>query len=306
MNSADDRQSRLLRSIVRLVSWLLTAASLVIGVPKAAGQSAAELGLSDPLVVQMQQQTAARLLTPVERLELDGQSLRDVVRFIAELTQADLTPLWITDRRPDGLDPEAQITLKARDTTALGLLEMVLDRADREAGRSDVEASTWQFTRYGGFEFGPRPLLNRRQRLAIYDVQDLLFIVPDYDEIPDFDLNSVVSQAGQGGGGGGQSPFQSTDQDPERPTQEELVEELIDVIQRFVEPDQWEAAGGDGGSIEFYRGALMVRGADYIHRQLIGYSWWPGGSKRVTAADGSRRMTLDDRGVDLGALAGRP
>ena len=67
-------------------------------------------------------------------------------------------------------------------------------------------------------------------------------------------------------------------------TPEDEAQTIINLIIQFVEPDQWRDNGGDGGSITFYQGALLVRAPDYMHRQLVGYSFWP----TTTTARGAR------------------
>lgn len=139
----------------------------------------------------------------------------------------------------------------------------------------------------GRVEVGPKSRLNRNKRLEMYDIQDLLFRVNDYAEVPELDLDSAIQQGGQGGGGGGGgSIFEDSEEEREnQPTQEEQAQQLIDLIIEFVEPEQWRDNGGDGGTITFYRGGiLLVRAPDYMHRQLGGYSFWPTSLGRTATA----------------------
>ncbi len=271
------------------------AASLPLGVGAVALTAAtatvsAQSFDEDPAATALKRQTLARLMQRVT-VELQEQRLEDVVRFIETVTQTDLDPLWLDDRTGTGLDPETLITLGVKEVTALTLLERVLEKADASSG---FEGSTWQFTRTGAFEFGPRERLNRRTNLVIYDITDLLTEVPDYDNAPDFDLNTIFQQGGQqGGGGGGQSPFQGGQQDIDRETMEEKAQEVIDLIVTIVEPEQWLDNGGDSSSVRYFRGSLIVRAPDYVHRQLVGYPWWPARFQRVRVVEGRRYVTLN-------------
>jgi len=285
---------RLARLAACSAALVAGAAVLTVSPAPAAGQITLR---EDPQSIASKQQTAARMMRRIEEVDLQDQRLEDIVRFIRSVTQADIEPIWRDTAGGIGLDREQTVTLAARDVTALTFLEMVLEKVNRDAAFG--ESATWQFTRYGTLEFGPREALNRRQRLEVYDVNDLLFQVPDYDEAPEFDLDSIFSQGGEGGGGGGQSPFQTQDQDPERLTEEELIERLMDILRTFVETEQWQVNGGQGGTMEEYRGTLMIRAADYIHRQLAGYTWWPSVAQTTTVQDGRQTTTLRDAGIDF-------
>ena len=131
----------------------------------------AQMSDEDPVVIRMKQQTLARLMKPVS-VELDGQRLEDVVQFIADVTQADITPLWIDDRNLEGLDKDTPITASIKKMSALSMLEVVLDKAAASSGA--FEEATWQFSKYGTFEFGPKSRLNRRKGVELYDINDLL------------------------------------------------------------------------------------------------------------------------------------
>lgn len=250
----------------------------------------AQFDREDPVVIAMKRQTLARLMKPVT-VELDGQRLEDVVRFIADVTQADITPLWIDDRNPIGLDKDTPITANIKNANALQLLEIVLDKAAADGG---FDEGSWQFSKYGNFEFGPKERLNRRKKVVLYDINDLLIAIPDYDNAPAFNLNTVFQQAGQQSGGGGTSPFQTNQQQLNDPFDRQAkIDELTDLIITTVEPDQWVDNGGEAATIREFRGNLFINAPDYIHRQLFGYRWWPGQNQRVNYKKDRRYVTLD-------------
>lgn len=264
----------------------VTGVGMTIAVPTASAQFNDE----DPHVVLLKRQTLARLMRPVT-VELSEHRLEDVVQFIGDVTQADITPLWISDRNPVGLDPETQVTLTARDVTALQLLEMVLDKI---SGDADYDAATWQFTKYGGFEFGPKERLNRRKRVEMYDINDMLMDVPDYDNAPEFDLNTVFQLGGQqGGGGGGASPFQDQGTDIDRRDRQDKIDDITELLITTVETEQWVDNGGEAATFREIRGSLFVNAPDYVHRQINGYPWWPSRYQKANSRNGRRYVSLD-------------
>ncbi len=298
----DIRFKRVHAATRRLIAGLALGTTAVAGTALPAGialaasagattTASAQFDREDPVIVAMKRQTLARLMKPVT-VELDGQRLEDVVQFIADVTQADITPLWIDDRNVVGLDKDTTITANAKNASALQLLEIVLDKAAAEGG---FDEGSWQFSKYGNFEFGPKERLNRRKKVVLYDINDLLIAIPDYDNAPAFDLNTVFQQAGQqGGGGGGQSPFQVNQQINQNPFDRQAkIDELTDLIITTVEPDQWVDNGGEAATIREFRGNLFINAPDYVHRQLFGYQWWSGRNQTVKYVNDRRYVTLD-------------
>jgi hypothetical protein len=227
-------------------------------------------------------------------IDLSDQRLEDVLNFIVEVTGAELEPVWTTDNA-EGLDRDARITLSANNLPALTLLERVLEKA-----QTDFRQHTWQLTSYGTVEVGPKERLNRSRRLVIYDVNDLLTELPRFYDAPQIDLQGVLQQSQ--GGGGGQSPFNQNQQDQRDEAEEEerremRVQRLIDLITTFIETEQWQDNGGDGGTIRYFQGTLLINAPDYMHRQINGYSFWPERSAR-TSASGRRYVSLNmDTGI---------
>ncbi|MFN0012589.1 MAG: hypothetical protein ACKVS8_13205 [Phycisphaerales bacterium] len=227
----------------------------------------------------------------VVNIELNETRLEDVMKFVIEQTGIDAEIFWKTDSG-DGLDQETLVSLRIKNMTAMEMLDKVLEvTADGQ-----IE-NAWQMTNRGIMQIGPKSRLNKFKRVEIYDITDLLLILPIHDEAPQVDLDKVLQQSGGGGGGGG-SPFSgATNQQKEKLAKdykEQRAREIIEVVTQLVEPQQWIDGGGDGGTIiykESFPGQIIVTAADYIHRGLNGYRWWPaartspGGTKRYVSLD---------------------
>lgn len=214
-------------------------------------------------------------LTKNISFEFNEGRLEDVVAYIAKETGANFEPLW-NPGGGDGLDKEATVTMTLKDIDALSALEKVLDAVATGTGN---DANTWQFSPLGTVQIGPKKLLNKFKRVEVYDVNDLLFEVPVYDSVPEIDLAQVL-QGGRGGGGG--SPFsggqgnRNDQRGEERENRRRArISEIQNLITSNVETDQWALQGGDGGTIATYEGHFVVSAPDYLHRALVGYTWWP-------------------------------
>jgi hypothetical protein len=235
-----------------------------------------------------QRDTLMRMMRPVS-IEFKEHRLEDVMRFIAEVTQADMEVFWIDDRNSSGLDKETPITLRFQKGTALDLLEKVLEKA-----QSDLSGhgNSWQLDSYGTLQVGPKDRLNRYKTVKLYSVADLLHELPEYADAPEFDLQSVLQSTGQGGGNS-QSPFrEAQNQNIDRRPLEERVREIQDLIISLVETEQWVDNGGDGASIRFFQGNFLVNAPDYIHRQIDGYPFWPAADTHVSTINGRRYVSF--------------
>ncbi|MEL6796212.1 MAG: hypothetical protein AAFO89_05255 [Planctomycetota bacterium] len=264
----------------------LAAPAALVAAPATAQQDDAD-------TIRLKRENLAKMLRPIS-LSVDEQPLQDVMRFLEDFTGAQLDVRYIDDRTGAGLDPESPISLDVQNISALRLLELVLD----QAGRDSFEGATWQLTSWGAIEAGLKSTLNRRQRVQVYDIADLLLVLPDYQDAPEIDLQSVLQS--QQGGGGGQSPFggDTQGQEDEERDLEERKDAIIDLITAIVETEQWQRNGGDGGTISVYQNTLIIRAADYMHRQIDGYRFWPSRNQSASGLGVSRYVTFTlDTGI---------
>jgi len=218
-------------------------------------------------------QVARNLLKPIT-VEMTDVRLEDAMRFVEQAANVPLEVFWRDSRFVDGLDPELRVSVRARQQPALALLETLL----RKAQSDPFDENTWQFGPLGQVQVGPKSRLNRFAELRLYDVSDLMFQIGDASAGPQIDLNNVLNQAQSGGGGGGSIFGGNEEIELERVPLRERVAELVDLIRELIEPEQWEVRGGDGGTIVVFGSTLLVRAPDYIHRQLVGYPFWPDSS----------------------------
>lgn len=273
------------------------AALLAAGAAPAGAQPADAVRAQSvaPSPTALKRENLTKMMRQIPDVNFSDHRLEDVLTFIAEITGADIEPLWIDDKSTEGLDKDTLINLSAKRISALRLLEMVLDKAG-DAGGGFSSGNTWQMTDWGSIECGPKEALAKHQRLEVYGIDDLLWQIPDYEEAPTIDLQSVL-QSSQGGGGG-QSPFQNDQQNQklDRRPKDERAQDVIDIIEALVEPESWLSGGGTA-SIRYFQGTLLVKAPDYVHRQLGGYPWWPASQTTASVVNGRRYVSI---GVDTG------
>lgn len=243
-----------------------------------------------------QAETLGRMMKTVS-VEYNQVPLESVMKNLVDVTGAPMDIGWRDDRNLNGLDKEALINFKAENQTALTILERALAQAQVDG---TLGGNSWQLSEEGTLEVGTKEYLNRSRRIEIYDISDLLLVVRDYSDVPQFDLNSSLQAASSGGGGGGgQSPFSGGNQNQNNqqgPTEQERADEVIRLVTELIEPDQWTANGGSAANIRYYKQQLIVTAPDYVHRQLAGYPFVPAASMRIEKGpDGKRIVTFEPK-----------
>jgi len=261
-----------LRTLTLLTGSAVGVAVLLAPLPASAQpvpRPAAPEAAPQPTPNQLRHATMRRMMRPIT-ITFEGNRLEDVLKFFEEVGGIQIDKKWLDDRHATGLDKDFEVNLKIENQPIVTALERVLDRAIED----DLDRATWQLNNWGEVEAGPRSRLNARKYVRVYPIQDLLFNIPDFTDVPTLDIDDVLDQGGRGGGGGGGGIFDNPASDPGIGTPErEEAERLVRIIQTFVEEDQWVANGGDGGTIRFFRGSLIIRCPDYMHRALSGYDF---------------------------------
>lgn len=198
------------------------------------------------------------------RVDFRDAPIEDVLTFVAQLGDVQVDIDW-SSLNDIGVDPDAPVTLRLTNIP----LSVALDRALEKVADSGAPAG-WA-VRDGVLTVASDEVLRRDRVLQIYDIRDLVFEFRDAENPPQFDLNTIFSQGGQGGGGGGQSPFQNQQQNRDVFDRDELITRIIEIIESNIDPLGWETAGGQTGTIEEYnQSVLIVTNTPANHRAITG------------------------------------
>ncbi len=256
----------------------LAAAALSLSVGSVA---MAQFGGSAPgsEVIDTRAEVYSRLLNTRLTIDFTENPLRDVVTFLSEYSGIDILTSWDEQGFGEGLDPESPITLRLKNPTSLEtILELVMKQAT-------TEETSWALGD-GFVEIGMKETLAKDKYVRLYPIRELLFTVPTFDNAPSMDLESVLGGGNTGEITGSLFDDENDDDDEERVPVEDLAEDLIDIITAIVDPLQWERNGGEGGSMKYFRGSLIVNAADFLHRQVGGYPFVIG-SRRTASRTAS-------------------
>ena len=187
-------------------------------------------------------------------------TLQRVMDYLGDAAGARLDVLWKSDKQ-DGWDREHLVTLSLKDATVMEAIERVV----RAMGAEGMDSS-WQVAAGGVVQVGSKDRLDQFKRVEVYDVNDLLFAMPMFDQAPEIDLQQVLS------GSGAPFTFGRRDSHAEEPkTREQRGEELVQLVSSLVESERWGTGGGSSGTIRYYQGTLVVNAPGYMHRGLVGW-----------------------------------
>jgi uncharacterized membrane protein YgcG len=209
----------------------------------------------------------------------DELTVRAALDRLAATADVEITGLW-SGRFEPGLDPERTVRIDLRPrASCMEALERLLHEID-----SGGDPILWQTTRFG-LEVGPRAALWRPRAIETrtYEVKDLLLRVPAFRStgVPQAGgmgggqgggqgggMGGGQGGGGQGGGAGGGGAAGGNTEDTAAGERRQLrTEELIELIQRTVEPEAWQAMGGPC-SIAARDGVLIIRAPDFVHRRI--------------------------------------
>lgn len=218
-------------------------------------------------------------------VKFEGEQSQEVMSYIKKELDVLVQIYWATDR-VEGFDREMPIFLTLENKPALVVLERVIEQL------SEDEDSTWQI-RDGVLEVGfkERFAQRRSQQLKVYPIDDLLFVIRDFDNAPEMGTGSgqgggnFGGSGGSGGAGGGSGggasggntggpTFGQPGEDPDQLSKEDRIKRITELITKFVEPDMWADNGGEC-TIDSFQETLLIRAPDFVHRQIGGYPFDP-------------------------------
>jgi type II secretory pathway component GspD/PulD (secretin) len=200
--------------------------------------------------------TLGRLGLNPTQINFDANRLTDVLTFVATIGEIEMDVDW-RSLEEIGIDRETEVTLSMRSATPRLILDRIVERV------SDIGSEADWGVQDGIVVVASRDRLRKRRVLDIYDIGDLVVEVPNYDSVPEIDLQQAL-QSNQGGGG--QSPFEDQDEDPERIPLEDRIRLVRDIIEQNVDPTHWDV----DGTIQEFGKQLIINTSPKNHRQVRG------------------------------------
>ena len=250
----------------------------------------------------------AQLDRKLPELRFNANSFSDVVDFLRDVTGANIYVDWAALERAS-ISRDAPVTARLREVKFSKALEVIFKNVE---GEQDDQKLGYTIDE-GVITISTRRELNKNVIARRYDINDLLFVPPDYTGAPNLDITNVQSQSAGGGGGGGAGQsniFQGGNgNDNNSQQQQGQREQRIEGIKKYiidnVAPTSWKDNGGDVGSItsDPLRPVLLISQTASNHREIQKVLDSLRASKALQVSIETRFLTvqrnyLEDIGVD--------
>ena len=217
---------------------------------------------------------ADRMQGPIGPVHIEGISAREAIDWWSSTTRIPVVIHW-AQMESEGLDPENKINIRLRRAPGHIVLKLILRQFSQDTDLV-VEPTPWYI------EVVTKEQALRNSVVRVYDIGDLLHHVPNFGDVPSFDLQSALENTNNGSGtgrsngggkGNGSGLFgDSSRDDRERAEPEdsraERAESLVRTMRETIEPDIWQAHGGQFASIRYYQRRLIVKAPPFVHRQI--------------------------------------
>ncbi len=189
----------------------------------------------------------------MEQIEFDQTPLRDVIAFIRNSSKVNIHVYW-NSLETVGVGKQTPVTVDVSGVSVGRLLTLVTDYVS--ADRAKYDRVYWVVNE-GVVEISTGSALDKKFKSRVYDVSDLLMVVPDF-KAPSMDLSEITKSADTSGGGDGESIFtEEPDQDEDAArTRAERGEQLIKSIKESIGEDMWQPTGR--GSIKLMDDRLII------------------------------------------------
>jgi type II secretory pathway component GspD/PulD (secretin) len=253
----------------------------------------------------------AQLDRSLPELTFDGVGFSDVVDFLRDVSGANIFVNW-KSLEGAGVDRNAPVTAKLRNVKFSKALNIILDSVGGGTAKLGYTIDE------GVIEIATADELGKNTLTRVYDIRDLIINIPDFDNAPDFSLQSTSNNAAQaggagggggGGGGGGQSLFSGGGSGSgaaagQGQTRQELVDAITKLITETVAPDSWRDSGGSVGALRELQGQLIVTQTPENQRALVSLLEQLRETHSIQVTVETRFLTvernfLEDIGVDL-------
>jgi type II secretory pathway component GspD/PulD (secretin)/tetratricopeptide (TPR) repeat protein len=193
----------------------------------------------------------AQLDRHLPEVRFNANALSDVIDFLRDVSGANIYVDWKA-LEAASIARDAPVTAKLRDIKFSKALELIFKSVEGD----DDDHKLGYTVDEGVITISTRKELNKNTVTRRYDINDLLFVAPDYNNAPSLDISSAGQGQSAGGGGGGGSSSQNlfsggtnTQDTANNNNREQRIDEIKQYIQQNVDPNSWKDSGGDVGSV---------------------------------------------------------
>jgi hypothetical protein len=195
--------------------------------------------------------TAEKLRKPV-KADFQNNSFSDVLDLLRDQAGVDILVQW-PQLEQAGLDRNAPVTLRLREPTPVGSVLSLLFRTLPVHLTYEIDKGVVVI----GAAEASSPEVTR-----VYDVSDLVMFRGEV--APGGGMPGAAGLPPPGAGGfAGPGPGA-----PMAVVVPDEVAQLTHLIQTTVQPDTWREAGGPSGSITSFKGKLVIKAIEPVHKEV--------------------------------------
>ena len=208
-----------------------------------------------------QRTVVAKLRDVIDPVVVENAPAQKAFEWWSRTAQIPIVINWVKLEEL-GINPDTRINLNLRNISAGQLLALLMKHTSLDEPLL-YEVTPWYV------EILTKQQANSRTVVRIYDVGDLVMDIPNFSETPQFDLSAALDREDVGGGGGGGESrlFGDYERDDDD-TRDQRTNELVAMIRETIEPDIWQAHGGQYASIRIFQRRLIVNAPLYVHAQI--------------------------------------
>lgn len=208
-----------------------------------------------------------------ETVDFQEVTLASALDFIRGITKVNLDPDW-NSLESIGVRPSDTVSLSLTNVPVQTILNKVLSKVSH-----DPHTKAGWTVEEGVLTIASEDVIRQKTVTVFYDIKDLLVQVPNYTNVPSFDLTSVLmtaqSQAHGSSPFAGGETFRGGDnaesfKGPKQGSGEEVSRAIVDVIQRTIDPTGWSDLGGATGSVTTMNGNLIIKNTPANHQAISG------------------------------------
>ncbi len=191
----------------------------------------------------------------VEDAKFDEMAFEDLVEWLERKTKANVVVRWKILEKA-GVERDYPITLRRKNIRIRKLLRLVFGQLTEDLKSVELACKAEGNT----LIISTRKDINAKLMVKVYDVQDLLLVVPD------FTGGGISGVGDMRRRGAGFSKSRSSER--ENKQHQEPVDRVIGVITQVIQPLSWKVNGGRG-TIVHYKGRLVIRNNVEVHLELV-------------------------------------
>jgi tetratricopeptide (TPR) repeat protein len=128
-------------------------------------------------------------------VDFNNNEFEQVIAYLRQVTEVQMYPDWKA-LESIGIRPSSEVSLEMNDIPAVNVVKRVLEQVGDDFERPEYSIED------GVVVISSDAALRKKVVTIVYDIRDLLFEVPYFDNAPDFNLSDSIQQGGGFGGGG--------------------------------------------------------------------------------------------------------